>query len=70
HRVFLCRSGAWVPPWADAAFFALLEEAPLPKVGLDPLRPRPLDLAALERRAREEAFGLAFLESLRGLRRS
>ncbi|TBH20468.1 hypothetical protein [Thermus thermamylovorans] len=66
HRAFLCRSGAFVPPWADPAFFALLEEAPLPKVALEPLAPRPLDLEALRRRVREEGFALRFLERLRG----
>ncbi|WP_347240551.1 hypothetical protein [Thermus sp.] len=65
HRVFLCRSGAWVPPWADPDFFAFLEEAPLPRVALEPLGPRPLDLEALRRRAGEEALGLFIMESLR-----
>lgn len=41
HRVFVCRSGAWVPPWADPGFFAFLEEAPLPKVALGPSFPGP-----------------------------
>ncbi len=65
HRVFLCRSGAWVPPWADPGFFALLEEAPLFKRALEALTPRPFDLEALRRRAREEALGLFIMESLR-----
>ncbi len=67
HRAFLCRSGAWVPPWADEAFFALLEEASLPKRALEVLEPRPFNLEALRQRAEEEAFGLWFLERLRGL---
>ncbi|WP_114313057.1 hypothetical protein [Thermus caldifontis] len=67
HKAFLCRSGAWVPPWADGAFFAFLEEAPLPKRALEPVKRRPFDLEGLRRRAREEAFGLRFLERLRGL---
>lgn len=50
HRVFVCRSGAWVPPWADPGFFAFLEEAPLPKVALEALLPRPFSLEALKRR--------------------
>lgn len=66
HRVFLCRSGAFVPPWADADFFAFLEAAPLPKVALEPLSPRPFDLEALRRRVREEGFALALMERLRG----
>jgi hypothetical protein len=65
HRVFLCRSGAWVPPWVDPAFFAFLESAPLPKEALEPLAPRPLDLEALRSRAREEALGLFIMETLR-----
>ena len=65
HRVFLCRSGAWVPPWVDPAFFAFLEAAPLPKEALEPLAPRPLDLEALRSRAREEALGLFIMETLR-----
>ncbi len=41
HRVFLCRSGAWVPPWADPGFFA-------PSGGGAPLQagPRGPDAAA------------------------
>jgi hypothetical protein len=65
HRVFLCRSGAWVPPWVDPAFFAFLESAPLPKEALEPLAPRPFDLEALRSRAREEALGLFIMETLR-----
>ncbi|GAA2252779.1 hypothetical protein GCM10010232_46540 [Streptomyces amakusaensis] len=29
--VFVCRSGAWVPPWCDGAFTEFLHSAPLPK---------------------------------------
>lgn len=65
HRVFLCRSGAWVPPWVDPAFFAFLESAPLSKEALEPLAPRPLDLEGLRSRAREEALGLFIMETLR-----
>ncbi|RTG92017.1 hypothetical protein [Thermus scotoductus] len=67
HRVFLCRSGAWVPPWADEAFFSFLEAAPLPKVALEPVERRPLDLVGLLRRSEEEALGLRIMERLRGL---
>ncbi|BBL81285.1 hypothetical protein TthAA37_00720 [Thermus thermophilus] len=66
HRVFLCRSGAWVPPWADPGFFAFLEEAPLPKVALEALPPRPFSLEALKRRVALEGFGLRFMERLKG----
>lgn len=27
-RVFVCRSGAWVPPWLDQEFFAFLNDCP------------------------------------------
>ncbi|GAA6736091.1 hypothetical protein [Thermus oshimai] len=66
HRAFLCRSGAWVPPWADGAFFRFLEAAPLSREALEPLSPRPFDLKALKRRVEEEALGLWILEALRG----
>ena len=66
HRVFVCRSGAWVPPWADPGFFAFLEEAPLPKVALEALLPRPFSLEALKRRVALEGFGLRFMERLKG----
>ncbi|MCS6869222.1 hypothetical protein [Thermus sp.] len=65
HRVFLCRSGAWVPPWADAAFFAFLAAAPLPKVPLEPVAPRAWDLEGLRRRVAEEALGLWIMDALR-----
>ncbi len=64
HRVFLCRSGAWVPPWAERGFFELLRTAPLPKVALEPVEPRALDLEALRRRVEEEALGLWIMERL------
>ncbi len=66
HRAFLCRSGAFVPPWNDGAFLAFLEACPLPKVALEPTPRRALDLEALGRRAQEEALGLWILEGLRG----
>ncbi|GAA6750951.1 hypothetical protein Thermus77412_14380 [Thermus antranikianii] len=67
HRVFLCRSGAWVPPWADGDFFAFLGKAPLPKVTLEAVARRPFDLVGLLRRSEEEALGLRIMERLRGL---
>ncbi len=66
QRVFLCRSGAFVPPWNDSHFLALLQALPLPKVYLEPVSPRPLDLEGLRRRAKEEALGLWIFEGLRG----
>ncbi|MER6196778.1 hypothetical protein ABT234_05275 [Streptomyces sp. NPDC001586] len=42
--VYLCRSGAWVPPWADGEFSEFLRSAPVP-TGLHPgnqwVHPRP-----------------------------
>jgi hypothetical protein len=31
HRVFLCRSGAWTPPWLDSDYATFLEAAPISK---------------------------------------
>lgn len=36
HRVFLCRSSAWVPPWFDAAFDQFVAEFPGKAVYVDP----------------------------------
>ncbi|WP_038048724.1 hypothetical protein [Thermus caliditerrae] len=66
HRVFLCRSGAWVPPWADPDFFAFLEQAPLPKRPLEEVLPRPFHLETLQARVREERLGLWIMDALRG----
>ena len=30
-RVFVCRSGAWVPPWLDQKFWAFIASAPVPQ---------------------------------------
>ncbi|WP_243093897.1 hypothetical protein [Thermus thalpophilus] len=65
HRVFLCRSGAWVPPWVDPSFFAFLEAAPLPKEALEAVEPRELDVEALKGRVREEGLGLWIMDALR-----
>ncbi|QKW07572.1 hypothetical protein HUT18_15485 [Streptomyces sp. NA04227] len=64
--VFVCRSGAWVPPWCDADFSAFLEAAPIPRAvhpqnkWVHP-RPDPLRMADLKRdlyrRARAVADG-------------
>jgi hypothetical protein len=29
HSVFVCRSGAWVPPWADQEFWDFITDAPV-----------------------------------------
>ncbi|MEU9457568.1 hypothetical protein ACUN29_18885 [Streptomyces sp. WC2508] len=42
--VFVCRSGAWVPPWADGAFSEFLRSAPMPRTAVHRNRwvhPRP-----------------------------
>lgn len=33
--VFVCRSGAWVPPWCDTAFEAFLDAAPFEIIWID-----------------------------------
>lgn len=35
--VFVCRSGAWVPPWLDVDYQAFLNSCPLKQVELQPL---------------------------------
>lgn len=40
-RIFLCRSGAWTPPWVDEQFFAFVAACPARRtVWLDDLKPR------------------------------
>lgn len=39
--VFICRSGAWVPPWLDADYQRFLDRCPLKQVELQPLVERP-----------------------------
>lgn len=49
-RVFVCRSGAWSPPWLDDKFHAFIAAAPVQKrVPVTPLVPRKWDEAALEK---------------------
>ena len=38
--VFLCRSGAWVPPWCDDQFTELIETYPGPRVNIDERYPQ------------------------------
>jgi hypothetical protein len=41
---FVCRSGAWVPPWHDDAFFKFIEEAPhFTKTPVGPIVRRQID---------------------------
>ena len=35
--VFICRSGAWVPPWLDSNYQKFLDSCPLKQVELQPL---------------------------------
>lgn len=53
-RVFVCRSGAWTPPWLDQAFFRFLEACPAERrVELDgdlhPVKVRDWDEADVAR---------------------
>lgn len=45
-RVFVCRSGAWVPPWVDEDFTAFVEAAPAKAevLGDYPLAPRAFSM--------------------------
>lgn len=52
-RAFLCRSAAWMPPWLDAGFDALVAAFPGPVDRLDrsPTAPRAFDLDAIRQQA-------------------
>ncbi|MCX9190083.1 hypothetical protein C3Y87_01375 [Carbonactinospora thermoautotrophica] len=66
-RVFVCRSGAWTPPWLDEAFFAFLRAAPAARrVNLDGVRARRFDREGLERSVAAERAGLAILRLVQG----
>lgn len=59
-RVFICRSGAWVPPWLDKSFLDFVSACPLDvteELGDYPLAPREFDQAQIQ----------AFLESRKQL---
>lgn len=64
-RIYVCRSGAWVPPWADEAFDSFLQLAPTgqPQRLTDAQWDRVFDQAAAERLAdqmrwlRDQAMG-------------
>lgn len=55
--VFVCRSGAWVPPWMgmDLEFFDLIDDCPVrgSKLNMDGLKLRPCDLRPAEAAAKE-----------------
>jgi hypothetical protein len=42
-RVFVCRSGAWVPPWLDEAFYRFIEGAPKARTDPHLLKGGPLE---------------------------
>lgn len=67
-RVFVCRSGAWVPTWHDAAFFDFIERAPVAhKVNLDNVAPRKWDEHAVRAMAEQmEAAVKEMAESEKG----
>ncbi|MEV6400559.1 hypothetical protein AB0M39_38260 [Streptomyces sp. NPDC051907] len=58
--IYLCRSGAWVPPWCDEQFTAFLEAAPPPWVTLieddDWEHPRPDALEMAQENAARRAM--------------
>jgi hypothetical protein len=66
-RVFLCRSGSWVPSWLDAEFLAFAERSRLRTVWLDNrdggVEPRPWD----EDAARADAAKMEELAAQAGL---
>lgn len=50
-RIFVCRSGAWVPPWLDRQFEKFLRRAPIARgnrVVLEPTPPREFTMQAVE----------------------
>jgi hypothetical protein len=55
HAVYVCRSGAWVPPWCDDQFTEFMDQAPCPWPTLmDPeawVHPRPDALAEAHQHA-------------------
>lgn len=55
-RIFVCRSGAWVPPWVEREFWDFLDRAPLRathKHQLQDMTRREFDLPAAEASARQ-----------------
>lgn len=75
HAVYVCRSGAWVPPWCDEQFSAFMEAAPsiwtLPvsgEGGWEHPRPDAVALARQHMKQRAEAARkMAELEELTGV---
>lgn len=67
HRIFVCRSGAWVPPWLDAEFEAFLAACPV-ETKIDLHRPQlsprdwnpesPMELIGQEKRFRSRLLPL------------
>lgn len=53
-RVFICRSGAWTPPWLDKEFMAFVNGCPMERtVNMDGMKPREFDLVAAIQMAKE-----------------
>ena len=59
-RVFVCRSGAWTPPWTDAKFFDFVSRCPTrgPRLNLDAVSPRVFDVEAALRLSEGEKVAL------------
>ena len=57
-RVFICRSGAWTPPWIDQKFMNFVRRCPISRtVNMDNLKPREIDEKQFE--GFFDAFGRA-----------
>lgn len=77
-KVFVCRSGAWVPPWCDDEYHQFLAELDREKVELRPLVERSFDLekakasakAIDEMMARAQADGLTVVGASSGLQKA
>jgi hypothetical protein len=57
HKVFVCRSGAWVPSWLDGDFEKFIAACPLKAkrdIGKGNTAPRVLDYASIEREAEQQ----------------
>lgn len=55
-RLFVCRSGSWVPPWLDAAFDSFLASCPVPIEQIGPCLPRKFSLSETEELQKQFAF--------------
>lgn len=65
--VFICRSGAWTPPWYDEEFFKFVESAGLDHTELDDVyTPREPDMALAKQLAVEHKKMLAEFHANKG----